>query len=303
MSEFGSNPAVEQVIARIQAVYGRWRRHTPIEILRRDWDGLFWVDDQVCETRDASANGVPVRWFKAPGADEQRVLIYLHGGGFKMGSLTSHHDLMVRLSTAAGCRVLGVDYRLLPEHCFPEPLLDVLMVYDWLLSQGFEPGQLAIGGDSAGGGLAAATLLALRDKGRPLPTAAVLLSAWTDLSASAESYQTRAAVDPIHQRPMIVALAAQYLGAGGDLYNPLASPLHGDLAGLPPLLLQVGDRETGLDDSTLFAIKARDAGVSVELQVWPQMIHVFQQFAAELPEAREAIACIGAFLRQQWNPS
>jgi acetyl esterase/lipase len=301
MNDLGNHPAMEQVIARIQAVYGRWRRHTPIETLRRDWDELFWNDQQACETQDVSANGVPVRWIKAPGADEQRVLIYLHGGGFKMGSLTSHHDLMVRLSEAAGCRVLGVDYRLLPEHAFPEPLLDVLAVYDWLVAQGFEPNQLAIAGDSAGGGLAAATLLALRDKGRALPAAAVLLSAWTDLSASSESYQTRAEADPIHQRPMIVALAAQYLGGDGDPLNPLASPLHGELAGLPPLLLQVGDRETGLDDSTLFANKAREAGVAVELQVWPQMIHVFQQFAEELPEAREAIASIGVFLRQQWN--
>lgn len=299
----GKYEAVERVIARIQAVYGGWRRHTAIETLRRDWDALFWVDDQPCETQDTNANGVPVRWLKAPGANEQQVLIYLHGGGFKMGSLTSHHDLMVRLSDAGGCRVLGVDYRLLPEHGFPEPLLDVLAVYDWLLAQGFEPNQLAIAGDSAGGGLAAATLLALRDKGRALPAAAVLLSAWTDLSASGASYETRADADPIHQRPMIVALAAQYLGEGGDPLNPLASPLHGELAGLPPLLLQVGDRETGLDDSTQFAAKARAAGVAVELQVWPEMIHVFQQFAAELSEAREAIAGIGTFLRQHWNPT
>lgn len=298
----GHNEAIERIIARILAVYGGWRRHTPIETLRRDWDTLFWVDAQTCETQDTNANGVPVRWIKAPGANGQQVLIYLHGGGFKMGSLTSHHDLMVRLSEAAGCRVLGVDYRLMPEHGFPEPLLDVLAVYDWLLAQGFEPNQLAIAGDSAGGGLAAATLLALRDKDRPLPAAAVLLSAWTDLSANGASYETRAEADPFHQRPMIVALATQYLGEGGDPLNPLASPLHGELDGLPPLLLQVGDRETGLDDSTLFAAKARTSGVSVELQVWPEMIHVFQQFAAELAEAREAIAYIGTFLRQHWNP-
>lgn len=121
-------------------------------------------------------------------------------------------------------------------------------------------------------------------------------------SASGASYCTRALTDPIHQRPMILALAEQYLGEGGDPFNPLASPLHGDLAGLPPLLVQVGDRETGLDDSTLFAAKARAAGVTVTLEVWPQMIHVFQQFAAELPEAREAITRIGAFVHQQLNP-
>jgi monoterpene epsilon-lactone hydrolase len=294
--------ALERVIARIQAVYGGWRRHTPIETLRQDWDALFPADPHVCETRDSTANTVPVRWIKAPGVDEQQVLIYLHGGGFKMGSLTSHHDLMVRLSQAAGCQVLGVDYRLLPEYGFPAPLLDVLAVYDWLLAEGFKPGQLVIAGDSAGGGLCAATLLALRDRGQVLPAAAVLLSPWTDLSASGASYRTRALTDPIHQRPMILALAEQYLGEGGDPLNPLASPLHGDLSGLPPLLVQVGDRETGLDDSTLFAAKARAAGVTVTLEVWPQMIHVFQQFAAELPEAREAITRIGAFVHQQLNP-
>lgn len=303
MSDSNVNKAVDRVVARIQSVYGRWRRHTPIETMRNDWDELFSVDRFACDTHDCLANGVRVCWIKAQGADDRRTLIYLHGGGFKMGSLTSHHDLMVRLSRAADCRVLGVDYRLLPEHCFPAPLEDVLAVYDWLLGQSFVPGQLALAGDSAGGGLAAAALLALRDKGQPLPASAVLLSAWTDLSASGESYQTRAAADPIHQRPMILALAEQYLGDDGDPRTPLASPLFGDLAGLPPMLLQVGDRETGLDDSTQFAAKARAAGVAAELQVWPRMIHVFQQFAEELPEAREAIAGIGAFLQRQWASS
>lgn len=298
-----SQAAVERVIARIQAVYSRWRRNTPIDTLRRDWDQLFWADNLPCEVHDRLANGVHVRWISAQGADESRTLIYLHGGGYKMGSLISHHDLMVRLSWAADCRVLGVDYRLLPEYRFPEPLVDVLAVYDWLLKQSYKPAQIALAGDSAGGGLAAAALLALRDKGLPLPSGAVLLSAWTDLSASGDSYQSRAAADPIHQRPMILALAKQYLGDDGDPRAPLASPLFGDLTGLPPLLLQVGDRETGLDDSTQFAAKARAAGVAVELQVWPRMIHVFQQFAEELPEAREAIERIGAFLQRQWASS
>lgn len=303
MDSVGKQAAVERVISRIQAVYSRWRRHTPIETLRGDWDELFRADGLPCESQDLLANGVRVRWVKAQGAAGQRTLIYLHGGGYKMGSLASHHDLMVRLSRAADCRVLGVDYRLLPEHRFPEPLVDVLAVYDWLLGQSYEPAQLALAGDSAGGGLAAATLLALREKNQPLPACAVLLSPWTDLSASGDSYESRAATDPIHQRPMILALAEQYLGEGGDPRTPLASPLFGDLSGLPPLLLQVGDRETGLDDSTQFAAKARAAGVNVELQVWPQMIHVFQQFAEELPEAREAIERIGAFLQQQWASS
>lgn len=301
MNSLQTSEATERVIARIQSVYARWRRSTPIECMRNDWDELFRVDSLPCEVQDTLANGVPVRWINALGVESDRVLIYLHGGGYKMGSLDSHHDLMVRLSSAANCRVLGVDYRLLPEHRFPEPLLDVLAVYEWLLAQSFDPLQLALGGDSAGGGLTAATLLALRDKGRALPASAVLLSAWLDLTASGDSYQTRAAADPIHQRAMILALAEQYLGDGGEPRDPFASPLYGELAGLPPLLLQVGDRETGLDDSIRFSTKARDAGVAVELEVWPGMIHVFQQFALDLPEAVEAIGCIGAFLKRQWQ--
>jgi acetyl esterase/lipase len=269
--------------------------------MRRDWDELFWSDRVPCTTEDLSASGVRARWIAAPNARADHVLMYLHGGGYKMGSLASHHDLMARLSAAARCRVLGVDYRLLPEHRFPAPVDDALAVYHWLLEQGFAPQHLAIAGDSAGGGLTAATLVALRDSGKPLPAAAVMLSAWTDLAADGPSYITRADADPIHQRPMIQALAAQYLGPEGDPRDPLASPLYADLAGLPPLLLQVGDRETGLDDSILFAEKARQAGVEVELEVWPQMIHVFQQFAEDLPQAREAIARIGGFLEQKWQ--
>ncbi|MDT4838504.1 Monoterpene epsilon-lactone hydrolase [compost metagenome] len=300
MDDTQVNQAVETVIARVRAVYGRWRRDTSIEDMRRDWDELFWSDRLPCETQDQVANGVPVRWVRALEVRAKRTLIYLHGGGFKMGSLTSHHDLMVRLSRAGDCRVLGVDYRLLPEHRFPEPLVDVLAVYDWLLGRGYEPQHMALAGDSAGGGLAAATLLALRDKGRPLPACAALLSAWTDLRVSAESYHTRAELDPIHQQPMLLALARQYLGETGNPSDPLASPMCGDLVGVPPLLLQVGEREVGFDDSALFAAKARKAGCQVELDVWPEMIHVFQQFADELPEAREAIEHIGAFLKRHW---
>jgi monoterpene epsilon-lactone hydrolase len=229
------------------------------------------------------------------------VLLYFHGGGYKLGSVTSHRDLMARLAAAARCRVLGVNYRLAPEAHFPAPVDDALAVYQWLLGEGVAPSQIAVGGDSAGGGLAAALLLSLRDRGGALPAAAVLLSAWTDLTAQGESYVTRAEADPIHQRAMILATARQYLGPDGDASNPLASPLFGGLAGLPPLLLQVGDRETVLDDSTRFAAKARAAGVRADLEVYPNMIHVFQQFADEIPEARQAITGVGRFLRRIWD--
>ncbi len=279
---------VDEAIERLRRVYAGWRRDTPVAQMRRDWDQLFAV------------SGIASQWICAAGVDAGRVLIYFHGGGYKLGSVRSHRDLMARISAAACCRVLGVNYRLAPEHGFPAPVHDAVTVYRWLLSQGTLHTQVAFAGDSAGGGLAAAALLALRDQKLPLPAAAVLLSAWTDLTAEGESYTTRADADPVHQRPMILATARHYLGESGDARDPLASPLFGALDGLPPLLLQVGDRETGLDDSTRFAAKARAAGVPVELEIYDDMIHVFQQFPDLLVEAREAIASIGRFLTRVW---
>jgi len=298
---------VDVAVERVRGVYGRWRRDTPISEMRADWDSLFPAPAQDVVLRADSAAGVEVLWVIAPpaaAAQESappRVLLYFHGGGYKLGSVTSHRDLMARIGAAAHCRVLGVNYRLAPEAHFPAPVHDALAVYEWLIAAGVPPAQIAVGGDSAGGGLAAALLLSLRDRGGALPAAAVLLSAWTDLTAQGESYTTRAEADPIHQRAMILATARQYLGPHGDACNPLASPLFGDLAGLPPLLLQVGDRETGLDDSVRFAAKARAAGVRADLEVYEDMIHVFQQFAADIPQARLAIAAIGRFLYGIWG--
>lgn len=297
------DPAVEAVIARIRAVYAGWRRSTPVAQMRADWDALFWRDEVPATVTPVDAAGVAARWIVAEGASDDRVLVYFHGGGYTMGSTRSHHDLIVRLSRAGNCRALGVDYRLLPEAGFPAPIEDGLAVYRWLLDQGLNASSIAIAGDSAGGGLAAALLLVIREQRLPMPGAAVLLSAWLDLEANAASYQTRAAADPIHQRPMILALASRYLGEQGNPRDPLASPLYGELHGLPPLLIQTGDRETGRDDSTDFAARARAAGVEVELQVYDGMIHVFQQFASELPQARAAIEEIGRFLRARLHPT
>jgi monoterpene epsilon-lactone hydrolase len=292
---------IDAVIARVRAVYGRWRRDTPIGEMRADWDRLFAAPAPDVELRPDKAAGVELLWVASPGALPARVLVYFHGGGYQLGSVTSHRDLMARIGAAARCRVLGVNYRRAPEAHFPAPVEDAVTVYEWLIARGVAPSQIAVGGDSAGGGLAAALLLSLRDRGGVLPAAAVLLSAWTDLTAQGESYVTRAQADPMHQRAMILATARKYLGSDGDASNPLASPLLGRLAGLPPLLLQVGDRETVLDDSTRFAAKARAAGVRADLEVYPNMIHVFQQFADEIPQARQAIAGIGRFLGGIWG--
>jgi acetyl esterase/lipase len=298
MNALNSAEAVEAVIARVKAVYGRWRRDTSVAQMRADWDALFSAHGEA-QVEPVTAADVPCQWVSAPGARQDKVIVYLHGGGFQVGSLASHRELMAELSAAAGVRVLGVGYRLAPEHRYPAALEDTLAVLGWLKTQGFGANDIALAGDSAGGGLALSTLLSLQSRGDEAPAAAFLMSAWTDLTAGGASYETRAAADPIHQRPMIVMMARNYLGTGADANDPLASPLKAtpsQLRALPPLLLQVGDRETVLSDSEDFARKVREAGGQAECQAWPGMIHVFQQFPGELKEARQALLAGGQFL-------
>ncbi len=266
--------------------------------------------------RPVEAGGVPCEWVLAPGATERLprdgsntaergVVLYLHGGGYYRGSLHTHRELCSRISRAGGWAVLSVGYRLAPEHPFPAALEDALAAYRWLLGTGIAPGQIVVAGDSAGGGLAAALMLALRDgvtslrmaRG-PLPGGAVLLSPWTDLEQSGASIIGRAAADPSLTKAYLDRFAAAYLG-GADARDPLASPLHGDLRGLPPLLIQVGTAEILEDDAARFADKAQAAGVPVRLERWPDMIHVWQRYAALLPEAQEALAHIGAWPRER----
>lgn len=242
------------------------------------------------------AGGVSAEWSVAAGVDEAKVVLYVHGGGYVMGSAGSHRDVTGRLSKAAGARVLSLNYRLAPEHPFPAPVDDAVAAYRWLLAQGISPGNIAVAGDSAGGGLAIATLLALRDAGEPLPAAGIGISPWVDMEGTGESMTTRAAVDPVVQKEGLLGMAKLYLG-DADPKNPLAAPLHADLAGLPPLLLQVGDAETLLDDSTRLAERARAAGVTVTLKVWDEMPHVWHLFAPILPEGRQAIDEIGSFFQ------
>jgi acetyl esterase/lipase len=243
--------------------------------------------------------GRPAEWVRAEGAGEDHTILYLHGGGYCIGSINTHRQLAADISRAAAARVLVLDYRLAPEHPFPAAVDDAVAAYRFLLQSGAAPRSLAIAGDSAGGGLTVATLLALRDAREPLPAAGVCLSPWLDLALGGDSMTSRAARDPMVQREPLSRMAAAYL-AGADPRTPLASPLYAELAGLPPLLVQVGDAETLLDDAVRFVERARAAGVDAAIEVWDEMIHVFHAFAFLLPEARQAIARIGAYLRERW---
>jgi epsilon-lactone hydrolase len=289
---------IDLAIARIRAVYRGWNRDTSVARMRSDWDAAFGGSTAAVTCERVAAGGVDGEWISPTDAPDDKAILYFHGGGFRLGSVASHRDLIAQIALASGCRVLAINYRLAPEHRFPVALDDSLAAYGWMLDRGLKPDSIAFAGDSAGGNLVLAAMLALRERALPLPVSAVLMSPWTDLAATGASYVSRAEADPIHQRAMILALAKNYLGRQGDPCDPLASPLYADLAGLPPLLIQVGDRETVLDDSVMFADKARAAGVDVQLEVWDGMIHVFQMFGTELAEAQPAIASIAQFLNR-----
>jgi monoterpene epsilon-lactone hydrolase len=244
------------------------------------------------------ANGVPAEWVIPDGVGDGRVLLYLHGGAYQIGSPATLRHMIAQLCGMAGARALSVDYRLAPEHPFPAAVDDAVAAYRWLLAGGTGPATIAIAGDSAGGGLALGTLVALRDAGDPMPAAAVLLSPWTDLALTGESLRTREAVDLMLKPGSMHETAGIYL-AGEDPRHPYASPLYADLRGLPPLLIHVGDAEVILDDSTRFAAKAREAGVDVTLEIWDEMPHVFHAWAGLLPESDQAIERIGEWLQDR----
>jgi acetyl esterase/lipase len=239
---------------------------------------------------------VPAEWLVPPGARTDAAVLYLHGGGYAIGSARSHRHLAAAIATASGVSALLPEYRLAPEHPFPAAVDDATAAFEWLLARGIAPAHIVVAGDSAGGGLAVATLVALRDRGRPLPAGGVCISPWVDLSCGGASYTTRAERDPIVKREGVVEMARAYLGRT-DAKTPLASPLHADLRGLPPLLIQVGSDEVLLDDATQLAGQAKAAGVEATLEVWDEMIHVWHWFLPMLDEAGRAVARIGVFVR------
>jgi acetyl esterase/lipase len=279
---FAANLGPGLELAEVRASYQTFASLTTTPV------GVTWTE--------VDAAGVPAIWAEPTGGSPDRVLQYVHGGGYVIGAAEYYRNLTGHLAAAVGCRVLNVDYRLAPEHPHPCAVEDSTAAYRWLLDQGLEPRHLAISGDSAGGGLAVATLLSIRKEGLPQPAGAVPLSRWVDLEGTGGSMTTNAARDVLVGAEGLKGMAEAFL-QGCDARDPLAAPLHADLAGLCPLYIQVGGDETLLDDSTRLADKAKADGVDVRLDVFPDMQHVFQMAAGNMPEADEAIARIAAWLR------
>lgn len=281
--------------------------------MRADWGRLFAGDSGDAQLQDLDIDGMQCRWIRAADITCPTVVLYIHGGGFRLGSVDTHQKLMSDIARASGCQILGINYRLLPDYNFPAPLEDTLTAYRWVLAQGHKPEHIIVAGDSAGGGLAASLLQLIRKQGElppsgkrecpgvqgelPMPGGVVLLSPWLDMTLSGDSYQSRANQDPVHQKKMLQFIAGQYAGDSTELDAPLLSPLFGDLRDLPPTLIQAGDCEVGLDDSVSYSRKAKEQGNSIQLSIWPEMIHVFQMFADELEPGREAIQEIGDFIK------
>lgn len=287
----------------VRSVTGRYFRsidanRTDVGALRRRWRSFaryLPVASRIAVLR-ASIAGVEAEWLAPPASAADKLLLYFHGGAYVAGGCDTHRSLTSHIARAAGVRVLLPEYRLAPEHPFPAALDDALGIYRELLASGIAPGDMVLAGDSAGGGLTMATLLALRDAGDPLPAAACLLSPWLDLAGSGESMQTRAAHDPWF-RPEFLPPVRRHYCAESRIRDPLVSPVYARLDSLPPIYIQVGEDEILLSDSTRAAAAIVAAGGIAELEVWPRMWHVFQMFVREVPEARRAVAGLGQRIR------
>jgi len=304
MDQASPSPQLQSVIAHLRGIAQEaLATANDLESKRRLVDRYFAVHPGVLE-HDAATTPVTFGqftglWISTRRSDSARRMLYLHGGSWMAGRVSVYLPHIAHIADATACSVLAVDYRLAPEHPFPAGLEDCVQAFRWMLEQG--PAQVGraqrcfLAGDSAGGNLALATLLALKARGAQMPDAAIAMSPATDLTWSGESLATRALVDPALNAMLMPLITNVYLQGRESPDAPLVSPLFGDLRGLPPLLLQVGDAEILLSDSTRFAERARAAGVDVTLEVYPDMPHVFQGFAPYLPEAEVAMGKIGEF--------
>ena len=266
----------------------------------------FPLQDDISLTA-VDANGVLAEWTVLPDSDPNRRLLYVHGGGYVLGSIGTHRRLVADICRASGCVALNLDYRLAPEHPFPAAVDDAIAALEYIWANGpVEPGEASavfVGGDSAGGGLTLATLLAARERGVRMPTGGIGLSAWADLAAGPEELSAFGHDDPTIPDNTVAITASQewaaLYAADADRKNPLLSPVFGDYEGICPLLLQAGRVEMICRDTERVAARARDAGVEVVEEIWDDMFHVWQAFAPMLPEGQDAINHIGEWIRER----
>ncbi|MGH2637731.1 MAG: alpha/beta hydrolase [Rhabdochlamydiaceae bacterium] len=272
--------------------------HLSVQEIRAGFEKLLatFPPEPDVEFESFFIDSIPACWALAPGASRRKVILFFHGGGFNAGSIEGHRDLMGRISRTSGCTVLAIAYRLAPEYPFPAALEDALKGYQWLLDHSYSPSNIVFAGISAGGGLALSLCLKLKDQHLSEPAAVICICPTVDLTFSSDSIKRNEEKDWI--RIDRIDFAARNYYRGQDPTNPLISPLYGNLSGLPPLLIQVGSSEMLRDEAVAIAEKAKESGVSVSLEEWPEMIHCWHFFASKIPEGREAIDHIGKFLRK-----
>ena len=247
------------------------------------------------QCQQISLDGMVAEWIYPDTCRKDSAILFLHGGGYNLCSINTHRELAAHIAKESGAKVLLIDYRLAPEHPFPGALEDAISAYRWLLDNGFTGKQIAMAGDSAGGGLALATTISLRDAGDPLPSSIACVAPWTDLCMTGDSIKSKSDVDPLVKTESAKVWAKNYLG-NNDPRNPLISPLYADLKGLPNLLIHVGTDDMLLDDSRRIAQKAHDAGVKVTLTIYDKLWHVFHLNVKAMPEAKKAVAEFGSFI-------
>ncbi|WP_227500078.1 alpha/beta hydrolase [Synechococcus sp. PCC 7335] len=275
--------------------------NTPDEMRRHFREGFSLPSHPTAKIQPVHTNGVAAELISMPSATPEQVILYLHGGGFAVGSCETHRRIACDMAEASVCDVLLIDYRLAPEHPFPAALKDTLSAYHWLIdTRGYQPGQVAIVGDSAGGNLALTMMLSLKAAGAALPSSAVLISPYTDLARTGKTINTHADLDPMVSPQLLETITAWYTSCE-QLRHPLVSPLYANLSGLPPLLIQVGATELLLDDALQLSRQVGLANVAVELKVWQNMIHCFQLFAPILTEGRQAISEASDFLNRHFQ--
>jgi acetyl esterase/lipase len=294
----GRNTLAHSEIDAIRALLGSKPRPVGWSERRQRLDevGSTWpvASDVQCEAIDCG--GVPGEWSLVPGGDPSRVLLYFHGGGYCSGSILSHRRMVTEAGRAARMRTLAIDYRRAPEHPYPAAHEDALAAWRFLRQQGIPAKSIAVGGDSAGGNLALGLIIRLRGAGEQLPACAWLVSPWTDLTMSGATLQTKDAIDPLIHEAYLAELADAYSPPSVDRRDPLISPLFAELAGFPPIMIQVGSAETLLADATRLAATAGAADVDVTLQIWPHMIHAWPVWNAKLEDGRRALADAGQFM-------